>query len=615
MGLGLRSLWGEGRLWSGSAAVRSLLRPGQHEDEDAAQQDAPMWGWGLAPARCVAGLWVGSGAGPAVPACWGSAQSGGAEGEAEDGRRAPGAEQALGGLLLPCTVQRCLLLRGWGCPCHPPRLSGAPGPGSHPLLPPLCFQDLLGPSLMPVPACNESMSPLRISVGGLPVLASMTKGADPRFRPRWKAIVLSSACVAFVLLLFCLHRPSPARPVPPNAHNWQLRLRAEDRYNDTYPLSPPQRNPEGVRYRIGVIADLDTQSRGSEEHTWFSYLKKGYLVLSASGDSVTVEWDEEESVLRSHLAEKGRGMELSELVVFNGKLYSVDDRTGVVYQIEGSKVVPWVILSDGDGSVGKGFKAEWLAVKDEHLYVGGLGKEWTTTTGEVVNENPEWVKVIGYKGDVGHESWVANYNALRAAAGIRPPGTEPGSLPSVCAPRPAWDWGRGLPTGSGTGWDLREAGEAGACPAWCSPPVCAGSSSGGSAGAGAAGGGQHPAGGSQNVGSCGLRVAATPQWCLFARGLVLPHRWVSVLPFATVPAPCCRLPDPRVGVVERHAAALVLPAAPRQPRALQREGRRAARHQPAAQLQPGLRGHHGGAGGRGGPHPRLLLLQVHPGHG
>ncbi|KAM6194203.1 LOW QUALITY PROTEIN: soluble calcium-activated nucleotidase 1 [Sarcoramphus papa] len=281
---------------------------------------------------------------------------------------------------------------------------------------------LLAPSLMPVPPCHESMSPLRISVGGLPVLASMTKGADPRFRLRWKAIVLSSACVGFVLLLFCLHRSSPARPIPPNPHNWHLSLQAGDRYNDTYPLSPPQRNPEGVRYRIGVIADLDTQSRGSEEHTWFSYLKKGYLVLSDSGDSVTVEWDKDESVLQSHLAEKGRGMELSELVVFNGKLYAVDDRTGVVYQIEGNKVVPWVILPDGDGTVGKGFKAEWLAVKDEHLYVGGLGKEWTTTTGEVVNENPEWVKVIGYKGDVGHENWVANYNALRAAAGIRPPG-------------------------------------------------------------------------------------------------------------------------------------------------------------------------------------------------
>ena len=47
-------------------------------------------------------------------------------------------------------------------------------------------------------------------------------------------------------------------------------------------------------------------------------------------------------------------MELSELVVFNGHLYSVDDRTGVVYRIEGNQAVPWVILPDGDGSVAKG---------------------------------------------------------------------------------------------------------------------------------------------------------------------------------------------------------------------------------------------------------------------
>ena len=69
-----------------------------------------------------------------------------------------------------------------------------------------------------------------------------------------------------------------------------------------------------------------------------------------------------------------------------------------------------------------GFKAEWMAVKDEHLYVGGLGKEWTTTTGEFVNNNPEWVKVIGFRGDVRHENWVPHYSALRIAAGIKPPG-------------------------------------------------------------------------------------------------------------------------------------------------------------------------------------------------
>lgn len=77
-----------------------------------------------------------------------------------------------------------------------------------------------------------------------------------------------------------------------------------------------------------------------------------------------------------------------------------------------------------------GFKAEWLAVKDEHLYVGGLGKEWTTTSGEFVNNNPEWVKVIDYKGGVEHENWMPYYAALRRAAGIKPPGACLPSIPS-----------------------------------------------------------------------------------------------------------------------------------------------------------------------------------------
>lgn len=47
-------------------------------------------------------------------------------------------------------------------------------------------------------------------------------------------------------------------------------------------------------------------------------------------------------------------MELSELVVFNGRLFTVDDRTGIVYEIIDNKVVPWVILSDGNGKETKG---------------------------------------------------------------------------------------------------------------------------------------------------------------------------------------------------------------------------------------------------------------------
>ncbi|KAM4603455.1 soluble calcium-activated nucleotidase 1b isoform 2-T3 [Polymixia lowei] len=293
------------------------------------------------------------------------------------------------------------------------------------------------------------MTPFRLAVRGLPpALASMTAAtaSDPRFRLKWRAIAVVML-LALALLLY-VHRPAgdgdgSARGYHGmRAHGWQINRGGEEivgnanwrsagagslarpqrRYNDTYPLSPPEKTKDGVRYRIGVIADLDTASRSSKEQTWFSYMRKGHLTVSESADRLKVEWDAETVTLESHLAEKGRGMELSELMVFNGHLYSVDDRTGVVYRIEGNQAVPWVILPDGDGSVSKGFKAEWLAVKDEHLYVGGLGKEWTTTAGEVVNNNPEWVKVVGYHGDVEHDNWVPHYNALRSAAGIQPPG-------------------------------------------------------------------------------------------------------------------------------------------------------------------------------------------------
>lgn len=51
--------------------------------------------------------------------------------------------------------------------------------------------------------------------------------------------------------------------------------------------------------------------------------------------------------MKSGLSLDGRGMELSELIVFNGKLYTCDDRTGVIYELlEDDKsemqAIPWV---------------------------------------------------------------------------------------------------------------------------------------------------------------------------------------------------------------------------------------------------------------------------------
>ena len=56
---------------------------------------------------------------------------------------------------------------------------------------------------------------------------------------------------------------------------------------------------------------------------WHSDYMTGTLVRS--GDSYTVTWDGAVDVTTGH-NEAGRGAELSELVRFNGHLYSFDDR-------------------------------------------------------------------------------------------------------------------------------------------------------------------------------------------------------------------------------------------------------------------------------------------------
>ncbi|XP_070580085.1 soluble calcium-activated nucleotidase 1-like [Ptychodera flava] len=245
-----------------------------------------------------------------------------------------------------------------------------------------------------------------------------------RVRPRLVivAVVASVLFVAFIVLSSGRSTAERHRAVT-TATSFGDKLRQSVKYNTTYPLSAAQLTATGYKYRIGVISDLDHSSKVKDkDNTWESYFKRGYITINKQRDQVLVEWDDEVVKLRSGLAQGGRSMELSELQVFNGKLYSVDDRTGVVYQIEGDTAIPWVILPDGDGSAAKGFKGEWMLVKDKVLLVGGLGKEWTTTSGELVNLNPQWVKAITPDGAVHHLSWVQNYNTMRKYAGYEWPG-------------------------------------------------------------------------------------------------------------------------------------------------------------------------------------------------
>lgn len=125
-----------------------------------------------------------------------------------------------------------------------------------------------------------------------------------------------------------------------------------------YPLSQPILvDNVGIKYRIAIISDLDKSSKSqTEKNMWYSYYKKGYLTWYTSNNTIELLWDNEEPiVLKSSISMGGRGMELSELVTFNGKVYSFDDRTGIIYSInEDNTVLPWLILMDGNGTELKG---------------------------------------------------------------------------------------------------------------------------------------------------------------------------------------------------------------------------------------------------------------------
>ncbi|KAL5017820.1 hypothetical protein ScPMuIL_003542 [Solemya velum] len=228
---------------------------------------------------------------------------------------------------------------------------------------------------------------------------------NARFHIKPRSIMYTFIFLAAIVVLIVYFLPNRTR---------RICFQEKEYISDTYPLTVPVLSPEGMTYQIALVADLDTDSRSPlTAYTWISHLLLGNLTISSDHRHVKIVFNKDTITLTSTLSQAGRGMELSDLVVFNGKLYTIDDRTGVIYQIKNNKTLPWVLLTDGDGNTSKGFKCEWATVKQGRLYVGGLGKEWTTNDGIIVNLNPQWVKSIGPKGDVIHLDWQKNYNALR----------------------------------------------------------------------------------------------------------------------------------------------------------------------------------------------------------
>lgn len=192
---------------------------------------------------------------------------------------------------------------------------------------------------------------------------------------------------------------------------------------------------------FGVVADLDKNSRvfinnSHPTDVWKSYFKRGKL-SRLENSTFVIDWlDPKEGVeIRTKIGEDGRGMELSDLCRFQNKTLAPDDRTGIIYEIvnplggvNGTPGSPFAVtrhvLSDGSGDEMKGFKGEWMTVKDGYLYIGGHGRERTDAKNgtHIESYNPMWIKKIDSRGNVEHIDWSNNYNAVRNAVGANFPG-------------------------------------------------------------------------------------------------------------------------------------------------------------------------------------------------
>nr|QHO60715.1 salivary apyrase [Sergentomyia schwetzi] len=174
-------------------------------------------------------------------------------------------------------------------------------------------------------------------------------------------------------------------------------------------------------FYFGLIADRDRNSRvEGQSQTYESILKFGELKYENDLYELVVKQDN--TVVKTKYSHKGAGAELSEFIDFNGKYYAVDERTGILFEVDPSdKLIPWAILAAGDGNSRIGFDAKWATVRNDMLYVGSLATEYIDRNGKR-QDTSFWVKTITKRGSVRSINWKDRYERVRKAMGIDYPG-------------------------------------------------------------------------------------------------------------------------------------------------------------------------------------------------
>ena len=182
-------------------------------------------------------------------------------------------------------------------------------------------------------------------------------------------------------------------------------------------------------YHFAAVTDLDKLSvvKDSNKPLFRSTLLPGILTRDVVTHRYSIEFEKPRTLVSQH-NEAGRGMELSELTVYQNRLLSFDDRTGTVFEIlssddgNDSYVVPRFVITEGAGDTDKGMKWEWATIKDNELILGSMGKEFTGPNGEIENTNNMWVAVLNERGELRREDWGSNFDFVRSLVGATPPG-------------------------------------------------------------------------------------------------------------------------------------------------------------------------------------------------
>jgi hypothetical protein len=99
----------------------------------------------------------------------------------------------------------------------------------------------------------------------------------------------------------------------PSSQNLLSQSAPEVPYNSKYPLSSPIVNvhDKTTTYKIGLIADLDTNSKGKKSHEYVSYFKKGLVSIASTHTSFDFKWEVESKEISSGYALKGKHFNLT----------------------------------------------------------------------------------------------------------------------------------------------------------------------------------------------------------------------------------------------------------------------------------------------------------------